>query len=55
MDTSILLRRESKIITGGRGRKGSRRERGIGREGEGSGMGRDRKEVQRVRNLSRNM
>ena len=47
VDTSILLRRGNKIITGGTGIKGSQRERG--RIGEGSGMGRDRRKVEKAR------
>jgi hypothetical protein len=43
-DASIPLRRGNKIITGGRGRKECRWERGGGREkGAGSGMGGDRR------------
>jgi hypothetical protein len=51
MDALILHRRGNKIITGGRGRKGPGREEGRGREkGEaGSGIRKDRKEIQRVR------
>jgi hypothetical protein len=48
-DASILLRRVSKIIMGGRGREGRERER---RGGARSGMRRDRKEV---RKMNRNM
>ena len=56
MDASILLRRDSKIMLGGRGIEGPGRERGVGGKiGAGSGMGRDRRVVQRVRNMYRNM
>ena len=49
VDASVLLRRGTKIIMGGRGRERPGRVReGGGREGAGSGMGRDRK-------LNRNM
>jgi hypothetical protein len=50
MDASILHRRGNKIITVGRG-KGNQggREEGKGKRGAGSGIGRDRREVQRVR------
>lgn len=52
IDASILLRKENKIIMGGRGREGPGRMRG--KEGEkvraGSGMRGDRKEVRRVGN-----
>jgi hypothetical protein len=55
----ILLRRGNKIITGGRGREGGREggTDGPGREGEeeaGSCMGKDRREVQRIRKMNRN-
>jgi len=44
VDASILLRRENKIVMGGRGRVGSRRDRGGGgKRGAGSGIGRDRR------------
>jgi len=55
VDASILLRRGNKIIMGGRGREGPWRERGgRGKGGAGSGMGRDRRAVQRVRKMNRN-
>jgi hypothetical protein len=55
----ILLRRGNKTVTGGIGREGPQRER-RGREKKGcvwagSGMERDRKEVQRVRKMNRNL
>jgi hypothetical protein len=52
VNASILHRRGDKIITGGRGREGEMRG---GKRGTGSGIGRDRREVQRVRKLNRNM
>jgi hypothetical protein len=59
VDASILLRRGSKIITGGRRRQGPGREREKkGREkweGAGSGRERGRREIQRVGKLNRNM
>ena len=53
---SILLRRGNKIITEDRGRKvpGGREVR-EGKKGAGSGIGRDRRQVQRVRKSNRNM
>jgi hypothetical protein len=51
--TSILHKMGNKIITEGKGREGTGRERG-GRvkRGAGSGMGRDKREVQRVGKLN---
>jgi hypothetical protein len=50
VDASTPLKRGSKIIIGGRRRKGpGGRGEGRGKGGAGSGMGRDRREVQRVR------
>ena len=52
MDASVLLRRGKKIIPGGRGREGSGRERGRFSKGRaGSGVGGDRRELQRVRKV----
>ena len=56
MNASILHGRANKIITGNRGRKGPGREKAGGKKrGTGPGMGRDRKEDQRVRKLNINM
>jgi hypothetical protein len=60
VNASVLLRRRKKILTGGIGREGSGRESGreqgrAGKWGAGSGMGRDRREVGRVRKLNRTM
>jgi hypothetical protein len=58
VDTSTLHRRGNKIITGGRGREaGSWRKReGRGKKNRGrAGIGRNRREVQRVRKHNRNM
>jgi hypothetical protein len=51
------VRRENKIIMGDQGNKGLGREKGRkGKKGHtGSGMERDRREVQNVRKLNRNM
>jgi hypothetical protein len=55
VDASILHRRGNKIITGCRGREGPRREREQGgkKRRAGSGIGRNGREVQRVRKLNR--
>ena len=54
MNASILLRRGNIIIMPGRGREGHRRESGgRGKEGAGSGMGKERREIQRVRKMNR--
>jgi hypothetical protein len=56
VDESILHRGENKIITGDRGREDLRgRVDGEEKRGAGSGIGRDRRQVQRVRILNRNM
>jgi hypothetical protein len=56
VNASILHRRGNKIITGGRERGGPERERGEERKKwAGSGIGRDRGEVHRVRKSNRNM
>ena len=56
VDASILHRTGNKTITGGRGREGPGREREEGGKREaGSGVGRDRREVQRVKKLNRNI
>ena len=54
VDVSNPLRRGNKIITGERGKDlGGKGERG-NKEVLGIGMGRDRREVQRVRRVNRN-
>ena len=55
VDTSFLLRRENKIIMGGRGRTWEGEGKGRKKRGAGSGVGGDRREVQKVRKLNRNM
>jgi hypothetical protein len=56
VDASILHRRGNKLITQGRGRKRPGRQiKGEGKRGTGSGIRRDRREVQRVRKSNRNM
>jgi hypothetical protein len=56
VDASILHRTGNKIITGGGGRKRPGRETGgEGKSRAGTGIGRNRREVQRVRKLNRNM
>jgi hypothetical protein len=57
VDVSILLRRRNKIITGIDGRRvqGGREEGERKKEGTGSGIGRVKREVQRVREMNRNM
>jgi hypothetical protein len=53
VDASIPLRKGNKIIKGCSQREGSRWERGEGgKRGAESGMGRDKIEVQRARNMS---
>ena len=57
VDSSILHRTGNKMITGGRKMGGPGRQRG-GREkkvGPGTGTGRDRREIQRVRKMNKNM
>jgi hypothetical protein len=54
VDASVFLRSGNKILTGDRSWKGLRRERGGGGEnGAGSGMRRNRYDIQRVRKLNR--
>ena len=57
VDASILHRTGNKIITGSRGREepGMERGEGGGRGWAETGIGRDRREVQRIRKLNRNM
>jgi hypothetical protein len=58
LHVSILHRRGNKIITGGRGREGGswRKREGRGKKNRGrAGIGRNRREVQRVRKHNRNM
>ena len=53
VDASVLLRRKNKIITEFRLREGSGRKKGgVGEKGGESGVGQDREEVLRVRNLN---
>jgi hypothetical protein len=55
VDISIPLRR-GKIIMGGRKREGPGWERGGGeKRGSGSGMGSDRRDVQKARRINRDM
>jgi hypothetical protein len=60
VDASIVHRIGNKIITGARGREGPGRSRG-GEEkkknptGLGKGIGKDRREVKRIRKFNRNM
>jgi hypothetical protein len=54
VDASIPLRRGKKIITGGRGMEDWVRW-GRGEREVGSGIGRDRREVQGARRMNRNM
>jgi hypothetical protein len=55
VDASVTLRRKNKILRGSRGWEGLGRKRGgeEGKDGAGSGMERDRNDIQRVRNLNR--
>jgi hypothetical protein len=56
MDALVLLRRGNKILTGGRGWEGlGRKRREVGERGAGSGMGGDRDDIQRVKNLNRDV
>ena len=59
VNSSIPYRRGNKIITGDRGREEPGRERGGRGEKEGTRLekviGRDRREVQRVRKFNRNL
>jgi hypothetical protein len=55
VDASVLFRRGNKIINGGRGMETLKRERRGREKGTGSGVGGDRREVQRLRKLNRNM
>ena len=56
-DTSIIYKMGNKIIPGTRGTEGPGREKGMEGErgGSGTGIGRDRREVRRIRKLNRNM
>jgi hypothetical protein len=55
VDASILHRRGNKIITAGKGTEGSGRERRREKIGARSSIGRNRREVQRVRKSNRIM
>jgi hypothetical protein len=54
VNVSVLLRKGNKIIRELKGGSDLKEKRRLGKQGSASGMGRDRREFQRVRKMKRN-